>query len=88
MKLIDDIILTDAGGETLAVPVGATAEKLHGVIRLNETGKVIFQALKDGLDEDQIAARLTEQFEVDEATALQDTRDMLAQLRAAGLIEE
>jgi len=88
MKLIEGLVVMETAGETVAVPTGAAAERLHGVIRLNETGKVIFEALAEGLDADAAAKRLTEQYDVDGETARRDAAAIVDSLRKAGLIEE
>ena len=88
MKLIEGLVVMETAGETVAVPTGAAAERLHGVIRLNETGKVIFETLAEGLDADAAAKRLAEQYDVDEETARRDVAAIVESLRKAGLIEE
>ena len=68
----DDYILMECAGEYVVIPTGEAGEALHGIIRLNETGKVVWEALLDGLDEDAAAERLTAEYDVDKATALRD----------------
>ena len=41
MKLIDDVVLSNVGTESVLVPVGAAGEKLRGIVRLNETAAFI-----------------------------------------------
>lgn len=88
MRLKKGFVLTEAAGECLAVPTGEAAEALHGVIRLNETGKVIWEALAEGLDERAIAVRLKDVYDVDDSTAVRDVHSMLAKLREAGIIKD
>ena len=86
MKLIEGLVVMETAGETIAVPTGAAAEKLHGVIRLNETGKLVFEALMKGLDEAEVTKSLTEQYEVDEKTARADVAAIIERLHEAGII--
>lgn len=79
----EDYLLMECAGEYVVVPTGEAGETLHGIIRLNETGKVVWEALLDGLDEDAAAERLTAEYDVDKATALRDVRKIVADLRAA-----
>lgn len=79
----EDYLLMECAGEYVVVPTGEAGETLHGIIRLNETGKVVWEALLDGLDEDAAAERLTAEYDVDKATALRDVRKIAADLRAA-----
>ena len=62
MKLIGSYLITEVDGEQFAVPVGAAAEKVHGLIRLNDTGRDILQGLMDGKSEEEIAAGLHETY--------------------------
>ncbi len=87
MKPRSDVILTDVGGESILVPVGKLAVSMHGVVRLNETGREIWQGLTEGLDENAIAERLAERYEVDEAKARKDVAAAVEKLRAAGVLE-
>ena len=89
MKLLDYIFVTKLGNEFVAVPTGAAAAVFHGVIRLNVTGKDIFQGLIDGLSVEEIAAKLVEDYDgVDLATAKKCTEDMIEKLRGAGLVTD
>jgi hypothetical protein len=55
---------------------------------LNETGVALWQALEAGASTaSAIAAELVRRFEVDEAQALEDVREVLAELLAEKLVE-
>lgn len=86
MKIIDGMILSQIGENWVAVPTGEASEKLHGIVRINETGKVVWEGLSEGLTEDEIAARLTERYDVDDATALSSVRNVVVTLTEAGLL--
>ena len=58
MKVIIDMVVAEMGEDYMAVPVGENADAFHGVIRFNETGKMIWQGIADGLDDDQIAEKI------------------------------
>ncbi|MBX3723993.1 MAG: HPr-rel-A system PqqD family peptide chaperone [Turneriella sp.] len=53
---------------------------------LNESAIFILNALKQGLQQRQIAEALTTDFEVSPAQALEDVSDALLQLKEVGLI--
>ena len=82
----EDFVMMESAGEYVVIPTGEAGEALHGIIRLNGTGKAIWDALADGLDERAVAARLAAEYAVDEAVALGDVREIVAKLRAAGVI--
>ena len=88
MKLAEGLVLVETAGEYIAVPTGASAELLRGVVRLNESGAEVWRGLEAGEDEAGIAARLAAVYEVDADTALRDTRAVVEKLRAAGLVTD
>ena len=88
MKLKDGFILTEVEDDFIAVPIGKTADELHGIIRLNKSGKVIWDALAAGLNTEAAAERLTELYHVDQQTALKDVLAVEEQLKTAGLMED
>lgn len=86
MKIVDGMILSQMGEDWIAVPTGDASEKLHGIVRINETGKVVWEGLAEGLAEEEIATRLTDRYEVDDATALASVQSVVATLSDAGLL--
>ena len=89
MKLKEGWTLTELAGEYVAVPTGESAKTFSGIVRLNETGRDIWQGLADGLDEDGIAYRLTELYDgIDHDTAKSAVQKVFAKLMKEGLLEE
>ena len=89
MKLKNGWMLTDLAGEYVAVPTEESAENFRGVVRLNETGKDVFQGLLDGLTEEQIVEKLLEQYDgVDRQGAEQAVKSVVERLKKEGLLTE
>ena len=88
MKLKEKWELTEMEGEYVVVPTENNADGFCGIVRLNETGKDIWLGLAEGLDEDAIAARLTESYAVDLNRAKKAVKAVIEKLTAEGLIEE
>ena len=86
MAELKDMILTEIEGEYYAVPTGAAAQRFSGMIRMNRTGKRIFELLLGGADENEAVRQLREEFDVEEATARRNVRDILESLRTAGVL--
>jgi Coenzyme PQQ synthesis protein D (PqqD) len=53
---------------------------------LNPTGALVLRTMLDGGTCEQAAQRLVTEYDVDQATALQDANELVADLRAAGLV--
>ena len=89
MKLTYDMIITEIGDDYAAVPTGAAADAFHGIIRLNETGRDIWNGIAEGLSEEEIAERLVELYDgVDKDTARACTEETVKKLRAAGFVTD
>ena len=61
MRLKNSFVLTELAGEYVAVSMDSSAG-FHGVVKLNKSGAAVFQALCEGLDEEQCIDRLMEKF--------------------------
>ena len=70
MKLKEGWVITELGGEYVAVPTQESGGDFYGVVRLNETGKDIWQAISEGLSEKEIADRRVELYEGIDAVML------------------
>ena len=88
MKIKHEMILAEVGDEYVAVTVGSDQKEFRGIVRLNETGKVIWEGISKGLNAEEIAAQLMEQYEVDEATAARSVDRIIRQLTEAGIVED
>lgn len=86
MNTLKDMILTEIEGEWYAVPVGEAAKRFSGMIRMNKTGKRIFELLMEGKDQDGVVKELMEEYEVDEATARENVRSFADKLTSAGVL--
>ncbi len=86
MKLQGEFIVRETVGQILAIPVGETALKLNGMILLNEVSRVIWERLGEETTVDAIVAALTEQFDVTEEEAREDTEAFLQKLQSARLL--
>lgn len=87
MKICGEFILREMAEDTVLVPVGQTALRFNGIIILQPVAAVIWQAISEGLQEDQILSRILERFEVEREEAAQDLQRFLSQLKSAGFIE-
>ncbi|MFQ7311595.1 MAG: PqqD family protein [Sellimonas sp.] len=87
MRIVKEFIMRTVAGETILVPTGAAAEEFNGMLTLTETAKVIWENLEKVDSLDEMVHVLTEQFEVDQETAKQDTAALVSELLRIGFIE-
>lgn len=76
-----DVRFRPMSGETVVV-----RQEAGEVLVLNELGGHLLELVHRGLDEQELVAHVLEDFEVDEETAREDTRDFLETLREAGVL--
>ena len=86
MRIKNGFVLREVAGQIMVIATGEASKDFHGMIKLNSTGKVIWLGLQEGLDENKIAERLQEQFDVDAEKALEDTRVFLKQMEEMGFL--
>ena len=85
-KLKDGFIIREIGGNTMAVPVGAKTSEIHGMIALSESGALLWKELEKGADITALANVLTDNYEIDSATALEDAEKFVDGLKEQGAL--
>ena len=86
MKIKDGFVLREVGGQTVAIATGEASKTFHGMIKLNRTSGDIWRGIADGLTKEQIAEKLTADYQVDRETALSDVQMILDKMTEAGLL--
>lgn len=88
MKIKDCFVLQELADDFFVVPIGEAADKLHGVIRLNETGVFIWKLLAEKEQtEEELVNGITAAFSVEKERAEQDISSFLEQIRSFDCLE-
>ena len=87
MKLKCSFEDVDMGEEIIAVPVGDQAEQIHGVIKMNKEGKIIFDLLKKNKTESQIVDELCCMFEDKKEVIEKYVYHIINRLMQDGIVE-
>ena len=87
MKICKQLVKRNVAGDVILVPVGDASLELKGLVTLNETGELLWDALPQAETEGELAVLLREQYDVDGETALADVRAFLAKLRELRILE-
>ena len=88
MKLNPNFVLREIAGEAMLVPTGEISAKINGFIALNEVGAIIVRKLAEGCEMSDIVKAVTDEFDVDEETALRDSESFLKGLRENEVVSE
>lgn len=87
MKLRYDFEIVDMGDEQIAVPVGAAAEQLQGVLKLNKEGAEILGLLKENTSEEKIVDVLGSKYEINREIIAGYVHEMIGKLYSFGVVE-
>ena len=88
MKIKDGFVVRKIANQYMAVPVGARAKELHGMIGLNETAAFLWGRLKEDKTEEALAALLFDEYEISESDALETVRRFCKTLQEEGVLED
>ena len=86
MKRLDGFVTREIGGKLVAVAVGERTRTFNGMITLNGTAALLWEALETEQTEDNLVKALMEKFEVSEEKARRDVKGFLEKLEKAGLL--
>lgn len=88
MKIKDGFVIREIMGQAVVVPTGEASENFTGMIKLNETGKDIWQALIDGKSEEEIVNLIVNEYDVTEEKAKNGVQKFLDKMKDKGFIVE
>ncbi len=86
MKIKDGFMLKKVGGQYVAVALGEASRDFNGIIRMNETGKLLWEQLSSEKTEEQLIAALTDEYGIEEGQAKADIAEFTEKLRKAALL--
>ena len=72
----------------MVVAVGKASTRLNGIIKLNDTGVMLWNLLLEGADTASLASCLAAEYGISMETAVADTTSFLDTLRQADCLEE
>lgn len=87
MKIKDGFILRDIGDKTVVVATGEQSENFNGIIRLNATGKMFWEALSVGCEKEELVEKILSLYDIDRETATADVDAFIKKLEGADLID-
>ena len=87
MKIKEGYILSEVAGTTVVVPIDPD-HTFRGMVKLNATGKLLWEKLVTGAEADALVSAITDEYEVDADTARTDVVRFLDTLRKYGVLEE
>ena len=88
MKRNADFLLRQVAGSQVLVPVGAATRRFPGMIRINDTGRFLWELLETDQTRESLAEALLNRFEVSQEQAAKDVAAFVDKLIPTGAVEE
>ena len=88
MKLKYQFIVREVKDRFVAVAVGDNADDFHAIIKVNKTGKVMLELLKDDITKEEMLAKLAERYDAPEELLSSEMEKFLGVLRENSVLVE
>ena len=88
MKIKDGFVVRDLAGQSIVVALGEASKTFNGMIKLNDTGRLIWDMLADGKTKDEIVDRFVAEYDVERSVADKDVTVFIETLQGADILEE
>ncbi len=72
-----DFIYREIAGENILVPTGKAAEELYGIVSLNTTGKLLWDALQEKCTLLDLSYVLMKAYDLEQDQSIQDVKDFI-----------
>ena len=87
MKIKSGFVVREIAGQSVVIAVGAASKIFNGIIKLNETGNIIWTKLSEGADKAETVEAILAEYDVDRETVEKDYDNFVNTLLGAGIIE-
>ena len=88
MKLKYEFIIRELGDRYVAVAVGENAEEFSALVKMNKSGKIMMEMLKEDTTEDKMVAQLMEKYEGTEEFFREQVQKFVGGIRNSGALIE
>lgn len=87
MRIKKGFVLREVGGQYAVIATGEASQTFHGMVKLNESAKDVWQAVTDGLEPDAIVELFVKKYNIDRDLAQEDVEKMLSSMEREGFLE-
>jgi len=88
MKLKENFVLRQVSETWIVLPLGEEVVDFSGMLKLNESGAMLWEVLGKGGDRQELVQALTAEYEVSEDVAQADVDAFLAKLQEIGCLTD
>ena len=87
MKIKEGFVVREIAGQSFVVALGSASKTLNGMIKLNESARVIWDMMAKGMDKKEILEELLKIYDVEASQAEKDYDALISVLKEAGVFE-
>lgn len=87
MKIKKGFVVRQIAGESVVVALGEASRSFNGIIKLNETGRLLWDKLSVGCEFEDLVETIMSEYEIDRETAENDISRFIDKLKGASIIE-
>ena len=87
MKIREGFVVRQIAGEHMVIALGKASQIFNGMIKLNETGRIIWDGLAEGKEKDQIVDSILSEYDVERSVIEADFEKFISTLRGANILE-
>ena len=87
MKIKDGFVVREIAGQCVVIALGAASKNFNGMIKLNSSGKFIWEKLSLGAELEDIVAAMVNEYEIDAEVAKRDATAFVEKLQGANILE-
>ena len=87
MKIKQGFVVREIAGQSVVVALGEASKVFNGMIKLNETGRFIWNQLADGCEREAIIEAMLREYDVDRKTVERDVDGFIDILKGAKILE-
>ncbi len=88
MKIKNGFIIRQVAGSWVVVATGEQSKSFNGVIKLNESGKLLWDRLFVGAEKNELVDVLLGEYGIDRKQAEEDADNFIGDLRDAEALED
>ena len=87
MKIKNGFVVREIAGECVVVALGEASKIFNGIIKLNDTGRIIWNMLAEGSEKEEVVEAILSEYDVDRKTVEADFDRFVETLEGANILE-
>lgn len=87
MKIKEGFVVREIAGQSIVVALGAATKTFNGMIKLNQTGRTIWDLISQGKEREEIIQYFLSEYDIDRASVEKDVDTFINTLQGANILE-